>query len=742
MDQPVPLDNFVLTSPPPPASALAPHFPQRLLGAPLSVSTTVPPLRLAPATALASQAESPIGDNSLDSAASSDYGSDFSPDELEELNLLLAKIRADHENSGTVPGSSSGAATPALAPVAVSASGDGSASLAAAAAAEITDQIPKIPVLLLPDIEDYAGVSSSRSHKVLGRIQWSFSSQRTGRGMPLFTDGRGRGRGRGRGNMEQGIGSWGAEHENSPEGRQKDRQRDREREMQQIAAEQNIQKASANGDSNGLVAQDKRSPLERFRTWPRKALSVTDLVSPAWCELQYWYTLTKFGRKRATPAMKQGTIVHKELEEQVHTTVPVEVMTKEDGWALRLWNVIQGLRTLRVSGMTREFEVWGNVDGEIVTGVIDQLSYECPDHELDALAEAHYADVRTSKSLFPEYQTSITEFFLSPASGGRRLSDIGVPISEQNMAPSTTTPSTPSSLQGKIYLTDIKTRGKSSGSIPSLSSTSFRPTHVQLQLYYHFLTRLVTTDDVTIEAIASRYGLQTEQPFSDSFLAQIGDLDEELFDASHDLDVDYYPPSSGAEAGGEGSQPTSSLDSMAILLEHNSLSSLWKLMKSQLRLTFLPRNSKTPPTTIPMPYQSQPQPQPHPQAQPTNNLLQDTPSLTTLLSPVLTVTYMTPSTTSDEQMQHLGSRSFLFNPPSLYNYLADEMRWWRGQRPARGVQVMEAWKCRICEFREECSWRREMEERMAVYKRKKGEVRSESGKGKGNGNGEASLVAD
>lgn len=83
--------------------------------------------------------------------------------------------------------------------------------------------------------------------------------------------------------------------------------------------------------------------------------------------------------------MKQGTTIHKTLEDEVHTTVSVEVATKEDALALRIWNIIQGLCTLREFGMTRELEVWGLVDGELVNGVIDQLSYECPDPSLRRL---------------------------------------------------------------------------------------------------------------------------------------------------------------------------------------------------------------------------------------------------------------------------------------------------------------------------------------------------------------------
>ena len=112
-------------------------------------------------------------------------------------------------------------------------------------------------------------------------------------------------------------------------------------------------------EDNAQEEPDTRSPLERFRRPPKKPLSVTDLISPAWCELQYYYTLSKHGKKKRTPAMKQGTKIHKALEDEVHRMEPVTILTKEDGWGLRIWNVIQGLRTLKETGCTRELEIWG-----------------------------------------------------------------------------------------------------------------------------------------------------------------------------------------------------------------------------------------------------------------------------------------------------------------------------------------------------------------------------------------------
>ncbi|KAK1918901.1 hypothetical protein P3342_001030 [Pyrenophora teres f. teres] len=47
-----------------------------------------------------------------------------------------------------------------------------------------------------------------------------------------------------------------------------------------------------------VAEEDTRSPLERFRTKPKKPLSVTDLISPAWCELQYFTPLASLGANR------------------------------------------------------------------------------------------------------------------------------------------------------------------------------------------------------------------------------------------------------------------------------------------------------------------------------------------------------------------------------------------------------------------------------------------------------------
>lgn len=282
-----------------------------------------------------------------------------------------------------------------------------------------------------------------------------------------------------------------------------------------------------------------RSPLERFRSPPRKALSVTDLVSPSWCELQYWYMLKIHGRKKATKEMKRGTVVHEKLEAEIYTTVKVYPETKEDAWGLRIWNVIQGLKTLQEIGHTRELHVWGIIDGELVNGIIDEISFTCPDTELEAEIDQNDQDNKGKVEL-PSDQMTISDFF--KASDGQSLASA---TRVKRRAEST-----------KAYICDVKTR--SVASLPK--GGAFRPTKMQLMLYHRLLANLAT-NKVDFSIILERFGLDGDVPLSDAFVAQIGNLnDGSLFSSSS-----------------ESSDPASQ-DSMSILLEHNSLNALWALM--------------------------------------------------------------------------------------------------------------------------------------------------------------------
>ena len=377
---------------------------------------------------------------------------------------------------------------------------------------------------------------------------------------------------------------------------------------------------------------DTRSPLERFRTKPKKALSVTDLISPSWCELQYWYTLTIHGKKKRTPAMRQGSAVHKVLEDQVFpVTINVDIQSKEDGWGLRIWNIIQGLKTLQETGMTRELEIWGIIDGQVVNGIIDELSYICPDRELEEKVTARTAHFEARKDILAADQTSITDF-LSPT---RSQNEVGVLRNLQSMLKKTS----------KVYVTDVKTRGVRT--IPK--GVAFRPTLLQLMLYHHLLSDMAT-NKVDAGILFGRYELNAAAQFSDSFIAQIGSLNEVFYEAASD-------PSQSQEA------KNSSQDSMQLLLEHNSLHQLWGLMVREFRHTM--------------------------------------PAGINSIGNVLKAEYR-----DQKDGSVLGIKTFLYDRDVMQTYLDNEMSWWKGKREAHGVNIEEAYKCRICEFAEGCSWRK------------------------------------
>ncbi|EFQ31066.1 defects in morphology protein 1 [Colletotrichum graminicola M1.001] len=386
----------------------------------------------------------------------------------------------------------------------------------------------------------------------------------------------------------------------------------------------------ADDPSADAANNDTRSPLVRFRSFPRKPFTVTDLTSGAWCELQYFYTLTRLpgGRKTRTAAMKQGTKVHQALEDEVHTTVRVEIASKEDGFGLRIWNVVQGLRTLRETGMTRELEVWGFVDGNLVNGVVDGLSYENPDPEFQQ---------QLSQGPEDQTQASITSYF---------------PSEKQAQVP-------------QIYLTDVKTRG--STKVPN-SPVLLRPAKVQLFLYQRFMSEMAA-GRLDYLRVFRRYGLDPDAPFSDSFIAQIGSLHDELFDVDSSMDGDYTPSSSNTTTSETEATETSNKapSSAPDLIKYGTLRELLSLLVSELKETF-PHGADSVGRLLAVEYR-----------------------------------YRGDGSLIDSQVFPMDDRA-------LDLYLESNMEWWRADRAPRGVQIEEAYKCRMCEFADNCTWRSAMDD--------------------------------
>jgi exonuclease V len=198
---------------------------------------------------------------------------------------------------------------------------------------------------------------------------------------------------------------------------------------------------------------------------------------------------------------------------------------------------------------------------------------------------------------------------------------------------------------------------------------------------------------VQLSTFADRYNFNPDVTFSDSFIAQVGSLNAEFFDALSSQSLSENPPRNSNNAPDSNSQiPASSQDSIDILLRHNTIRSLWDLMTQQFRETFVIDPSSS---SKPHPSSSSPPSNPESRAET---------ALTTRLSALLFASYIHPPST------HLGNKLFLHNPAKLFEYIAEEMRWWRGERKARGVEIHEVnSKCRRCEFLTECEWVKEKE---------------------------------
>jgi exonuclease V len=458
-------------------------------------------------------------------------------------------------------------------------------------------------------------------------------------------------------------------------------------------ASESLEKAK--GRAKDLV-EDNRPPILRFRTFPMKPFSVSDLTAGSWCELQYYYTLTQLpgGRKTRTAAMKRGSEVHEKLEREVYTPVQIDVTKKEDVFGLKIWNTIQGLRVLRDTGLTRELEVWGMVDGNVVNGVIDGLSYENPDPE----SEEEVLSSRGSSQTVTNSQ----------------MTDPGTPYNKGR--------------DYEIYITDVKTR--TTAAPPSQAQV--RVAIIQLFLYHRFLTQMAT-DQLDYLRVFERYGLNPDEPFSDSFMAQIGAIHGEIF---ADIDAETSSASSfsgasselsnGLENGGFVSAPSSpsqlssfdlaedgesSSPSHSRKLKYRTLRALLALLKFEIHLTF-PRGAADLGQIVAVEYRYRSR-EDRTTTTTTSAEPETSPEEADASSSGKRRRRSTPGNGPGPVQPEDGSvictNTFFVEPHTLDLYLEETMRWWKGEREPHGVPLEEAFKCRSCEFVEGCEWRRKLD---------------------------------
>jgi hypothetical protein len=100
------------------------------------------------------------GDDFDDNSSTSDYGSDFTPDEEELLNELLTRVATQQQTTVVTNATTNPSTPPAI------------------EAIELADLQPLQDPLVVTDIEDYEVPQAVRLPKVLGRESWSPLSPR------------------------------------------------------------------------------------------------------------------------------------------------------------------------------------------------------------------------------------------------------------------------------------------------------------------------------------------------------------------------------------------------------------------------------------------------------------------------------------------------------------------------------------------------------------------------------------
>ncbi|XP_036888480.1 exonuclease V isoform X2 [Sturnira hondurensis] len=116
------------------------------------------------------------------------------------------------------------------------------------------------------------------------------------------------------------------------------------------------------------------SPMERFQL---RYLCVTDLSTQDWCEQQMVYGKELPGSLSPEKAavLDTGASIHLARELEVHDLVTIPITSKEDTWAVKFLNMLSMIPTLQSGGHIREFPVFGEVEGVLLVGVIDELHY-------------------------------------------------------------------------------------------------------------------------------------------------------------------------------------------------------------------------------------------------------------------------------------------------------------------------------------------------------------------------------
>ncbi|EPQ60234.1 hypothetical protein GLOTRDRAFT_30296 [Gloeophyllum trabeum ATCC 11539] len=436
------------------------------------------------------------------------------------------------------------------------------------------------------------------------------------------------------------------------------------------------------------------SPYNRFRR--KNVLSVSDLVGPAWCEVQFDYGLrqrrsfklesrpTTFvsahGReikvnpdvaRKNDKVLKAGQSVHKVLEREVKPAeVEIYITTEEERWALRLVNMLAAVGSLMTVGFAREIPVFGIVNNQIIVGIIPALGKR--------LKRTQEVD---------ESHAKITSFF----KGSDRA---------RTPSPKRPPPSLVPLPRYILHLSDSKTRRTMT--LPSEDDAL--PSRLQLMLYHRLLSKLVSlSKPFDFSRIWKQLRLRPDARLGHQFLTDAGlllgadwgapleclnDLTAAWLAAVERLDVDsvdkhlklvYRTRPTTGKVGSKRkradvlSTRREDVD-LATAVEARSVVGPSRFTGRQLppHLTWVVQNS----------------------------LLQSS------KGDDRTAEDANSSSEDESPDSHVfGIKYFQVDDALLDDYLKKVLDWWYGRRSPEGVSLDHTSRCFSCEYSDDCEWR-------------------------------------
>ncbi|KZT27680.1 hypothetical protein NEOLEDRAFT_1130740 [Neolentinus lepideus HHB14362 ss-1] len=483
---------------------------------------------------------------------------------------------------------------------------------------------------------------------------------------------------------------------------------------------------------------EPNSPFNRFRR--KQILSVSDLVGPVWCEVQFDYGLrqrrsrkietrpttfvsahgreikvnTKLARKN-DKVLKAGQFVHKVLEREVKPVeVEVYVTTAEERWALRLVNMLAAVESLMTLGFAREMPVFGIVHGRIVVGIIDELHREAkprtPPPSAKKKDKSPYRKPALGKRLGGASETEkkkslpqITSFFKSTHR------------ERSNWAARPSTPTLVPLPKYVLHLSDSKTRRTMT--LPS--DDDALPSRLQLMLYHRLLLSLVSlSSPFDFSKLWSQLGVRPQARLSEKFLADTGltlgegseteivcldDLTAAWFTATERLDVDtvdkhlklmYRTRPAKDEAGSKRKWDNPKDADLQASWDDAADADLQKAIEASLKGE---QEGVAGPSTLIAEQEGSDRPGLAWVAQ--NALLKSAHTDASDTPP-------SPPLEDESPGSHVfGVKYFEVDDTLLDDHLKKVLGWWYGKRPPEGVSLGHTNRCFSCEYSDDCEWR-------------------------------------